>query len=110
MIVEDNIPFRTLFKGELLSRFSSMEVIEARHGEEAIKSTWFFTLSTLLSWTSDCRDKTDSSYQKIKADCPAHANHHCSSHDSPEYGKLQYDVEPVALLAKIPSNGRRFLH
>ena len=37
MIVEDNIPFRKMLKGELLSRFPSMEVIEAGSGEEAFK-------------------------------------------------------------------------
>jgi CheY-like chemotaxis protein len=35
LIVEDNVSFRKLFKGELLSRFPSMEVIEAGNGEEA---------------------------------------------------------------------------
>ena len=35
MIVEDNVSFRKLFKGELLSRFPSMEVIEAGNGQEA---------------------------------------------------------------------------
>jgi DNA-binding NarL/FixJ family response regulator len=35
MIVEDNISFRKLFKGELLYRFPSMEVIEAGNGQEA---------------------------------------------------------------------------
>jgi len=35
MIVEDNVSFRKLFRGELLSRFPSMEVIEAGNGEEA---------------------------------------------------------------------------
>ena len=37
MIVEDNISFRKMFEGGLLSRFPSMEVIEAGNGEEAFK-------------------------------------------------------------------------
>ena len=37
LIVEDNVSFRKLFKGELLSRFPSMEVIEAGSGEEALE-------------------------------------------------------------------------
>jgi len=37
MTVEDNLPFREMFKGQLLSEFPSMEVIEAGNGEEAFK-------------------------------------------------------------------------
>ena len=37
MTVEDNLPFRKMFKGHLLSEFPSMEVIEAGNGEEAFK-------------------------------------------------------------------------
>lgn len=37
MIVEDNIPFREMFKGALLSQFPSTEVIEAGNGEETFK-------------------------------------------------------------------------
>jgi len=38
MMVEDNIPFREAFKRELLSRFPSLEFIEAGNGEEALKN------------------------------------------------------------------------
>jgi DNA-binding NarL/FixJ family response regulator len=37
MTVEDNLPFRETFKGNLLSEFPSMEMIEAANGEEAFK-------------------------------------------------------------------------
>ena len=37
MTVEDNLPFREMFKGHLLSEFPSMEIIEATNGEEAFK-------------------------------------------------------------------------
>jgi DNA-binding NarL/FixJ family response regulator len=37
MTVEDNLPFRETFKGNLLSEFPSMEMIEAANGEEALK-------------------------------------------------------------------------
>ena len=37
MTIEDNIPFREMFKNNLLSKFPSMEVIEAANGEEAFK-------------------------------------------------------------------------
>jgi len=37
MTVEDNIPFRETFKGNLLSEIPSMEIIEAATGEEAFK-------------------------------------------------------------------------
>ena len=37
MTVEDNLFFRETFKGNLLSEFPSMEIIEAGNGEEAFK-------------------------------------------------------------------------
>ena len=37
MIVEDNVSFREMLKGGLLSQFPSMEVIEAGNGEEAFR-------------------------------------------------------------------------
>ena len=37
MTVEDNLPFREMFKGNLASEFPSMEIIEAANGEEAFK-------------------------------------------------------------------------
>jgi DNA-binding NarL/FixJ family response regulator len=37
MIVEDNLLFREMFKGDLLSEFPSMEIMEAANGEEAFK-------------------------------------------------------------------------
>lgn len=37
MIVEDNIPFREMFKSGLLSELPSMHVIEAGNGEEAFQ-------------------------------------------------------------------------
>jgi DNA-binding NarL/FixJ family response regulator len=38
MLVEDNLPFRKTFKGDLLSQFPSVQVIEATNGEEALKN------------------------------------------------------------------------
>jgi DNA-binding NarL/FixJ family response regulator len=37
MTVEDNLLFRAAFKGNLLSEFPSMEIIEAANGEETFK-------------------------------------------------------------------------
>jgi DNA-binding NarL/FixJ family response regulator len=37
MTVEGNLPFREMFKRNLLSEFPSMEVIEAANGKEAFK-------------------------------------------------------------------------
>lgn len=37
MIVEDNVRFRELLRGELLSKYPSMEVVEAGSGEEALR-------------------------------------------------------------------------
>jgi DNA-binding NarL/FixJ family response regulator len=37
MIVEDNLLFREMFKGDLLSQFPSMQVTEAANGEEAFR-------------------------------------------------------------------------
>jgi len=37
MVVEDNLSFRQVVKGELSSQFPSMEVIDVGNGEEALK-------------------------------------------------------------------------
>lgn len=37
MLVEDYLPFRETFRGNLLSEFPSMQVIEAKNGQEAFK-------------------------------------------------------------------------
>ena len=38
LVVEDSIPFRTIFKNELLSQFPSAGVVEAGSGEEALET------------------------------------------------------------------------
>jgi DNA-binding NarL/FixJ family response regulator len=48
MIVEDNIPFREMFKGSLLSEFPSMEVIEAGNGEEAFKKLSSYSIDLIF--------------------------------------------------------------
>jgi len=48
MTVEDNLPFREMFKGHLLSEFPSMEVIEAANGEEAFKGLASYTIDLVF--------------------------------------------------------------
>jgi len=48
MIVEDNVSFRKLSKGELSSRFPSMQVIEAENGEEVFKGLASYPLEPIL--------------------------------------------------------------
>ena len=48
MIVEDNDSFRKLSKGELSSRFPSMQVIEAENGEEVFKGLASYPFELIL--------------------------------------------------------------
>jgi len=48
MTVEDNLPFRQMFKGHLLSEFPSIKVIEAANGEEAFKGLAFYPIDLVF--------------------------------------------------------------
>jgi two-component system OmpR family response regulator len=88
MIVEDNVPFRKLFKDELLSRFPSMEVIEARNGEEAFRALASSPIDLIFM---DIRLPGQNGLQltrKIKADRHDMPIIIVSSHDSSEYREI----------------------
>ena len=85
MIVEDNVPFRKLFKGELLSRFPSMEVFEARNGEEAFKALASSPIDLIFMDIRLPRQNGLQLTRKIKADRQDMPIIIVSGHDSSEY-------------------------
>ena len=85
MTVEDNLPFREMFKGHLLSEFPSMEVIEAANGEEAFKGLASYPIDLVFM---DIRLPGESGLKltrKIKANYKDVAIAMLTSHDLTEY-------------------------
>jgi DNA-binding NarL/FixJ family response regulator len=85
MIVEDHIAFREMFKGDLLSQFPSMEVIEAGNGEEAFKKLASYPIDLIFM---DIRLPGESGLEltrKIKANYKDVTIAMLTSYDSAEY-------------------------
>jgi len=85
MTVEDNLPFREMFKGHLLSEFPSMEVIEAANGDEAFKGLASYPIDLVFM---DIRLPGESGLKltrKIKANYKDVTIAMLTSHDSAEY-------------------------
>lgn len=85
LIVEDSSIYRILLKETLLSRFPSMEIIEATNGQQAlqkISSTCpdFIFMDIKLPGESGLELT-----KKIKADCPQMIIIILTSYDLPEY-------------------------
>ena len=124
MLVEDNIPFRRLLKGGMLSEFPSMQVIEAGNGDEAFKELASYPIDLIFM---DIRLPGENGLEltrKIKA------KHHdipiiiVTSYDLPEYreaaikcgaggfiGKYSFNAETVSAMIKCheeaKQNGRK---
>lgn len=67
MTVEDNLPFREMFKGLFLSTFPSMEVIEAADGEEAFKRLASYPIDLIFMDIKLPRESGLELTRKIKA-------------------------------------------
>ena len=85
MIVEDSIPFRTVFKNELLSQFPLMEVIEAGSGEEALKRLGSHPVDLAFMDIGLPGQNGLEVTKRIKADYPGTPIAILTSHDLPEY-------------------------
>ncbi len=85
MTVEDNLPFREMLKGHLLSEIPSMEVIEAANGEEAFKGLASYPIDLVFM---DIRLPGENGLEltrKIKSQYKDVAIAMVTSHDSAEY-------------------------
>jgi DNA-binding NarL/FixJ family response regulator len=85
MTVEDHISFRTVLKNELLSKFPSMEVIEAGSGEEALEKLGSHPMDLVFM---DIKLPGQNGFEvtkKIKADYPDTRVAFLTSHNLPEY-------------------------
>jgi DNA-binding NarL/FixJ family response regulator len=113
MLVEDNIPFRQVFKGGLLSEFPSMRVIEAGNGEEAFKELASYPIDLIFM---DIRLPGENGLEltrKIKAKYHDNPIIIVTSYDLPEYreaaikcgadgfiGKNSIDTEIISAMIK----------
>jgi DNA-binding NarL/FixJ family response regulator len=120
MLVEDDIPFRQIFKGVLLSQFPSMQVIEAGNGEEAFKELASYPIDLIFM---DIRLPGENGLEltrKIKA------KHHdipiiiVTIYDLPEYreaaikcgaggfiGKYSFNIETISAMIKCHQEAKR---
>jgi CheY-like chemotaxis protein len=108
MIVEDSIPFRTLFKGELLSQFPSTQVIEAGRGEEALKRFGSHPVDLVFMDIGLPGQNGLEVTKRIKADHPDTTIAILTGYDLPEYRKLPSDVEPVVHWKRFLQMGEIF--
>lgn len=124
MLVEDNILFRQMFKGGLLSEFPSTKVIEAGNGEEAFKELASYPIDLIFMDIGLPGGNGLELTRKIKA------KHHdlpiiiVTSYDLPEYreaavkcgaggfiGKYSFNIETISAMIKChqeaKQNGRK---
>lgn len=100
LIIEDSIFFRQLLKETLLSRFPSMEVLEAGNGEEALKK--IETLPPDLVFM-DIKLPGDSGLEltrKIRAQYPNIPIIILTSYDLPEYREAAREYQADHFLSK----------
>jgi DNA-binding NarL/FixJ family response regulator len=85
MTIEDNLPFREMFKGHLLSEFPSMEVIEAADGEEAFKGLASYPIDLVFMDIGLPGESGLDLTRKIKAKYKDVTITMLTSYDLPEY-------------------------
>jgi YesN/AraC family two-component response regulator len=88
LIVEDSTQFKQILKDILLARFPSMEVIEARDGEEALEKI-DSSCPDIIFMDIKLPGKNGLELtKKIKADCPEMVIVILTSYDLPEYREV----------------------
>jgi DNA-binding NarL/FixJ family response regulator len=87
MLVEDNAPFREMVRDDILSRFSSINVIEASNGEEAFKGLASYPIDLTFMDIGLQGQNGLVLTQKIKSDNQDDAVVMLSGYDSDEYRK-----------------------
>jgi DNA-binding NarL/FixJ family response regulator len=85
LIVEDNFPFRKVFRSELLSQFPSTEVVEAGSGEEALEKIGSHPADLVLMDIGLPGQNGLEVTQRIKADHPDTTITILTGYDLPEY-------------------------
>jgi DNA-binding NarL/FixJ family response regulator len=85
LTVEDSIPFRKVFKSELLSQFPSMEVIEAGSGEEAFERLGSHPVDLVFMDIGLPGQSGLEVTERIKADHPDTTITILTGYDLPEY-------------------------
>ena len=85
LLVEDSIPFRTVIKNELLSKFPSIEVMEAGSGEEALEKLGSRPMDLVLMDIGLPGQSGLEVTKRIKADYPDTTISILTSYNLPEY-------------------------
>jgi len=85
MIVEDNISFREMFKGRLLTQFPSTEVGEAGSGEEALRRLGSYAFDLVFMDIHLPGENGLKTTRKIKAEWKDVPVIIITSYDMPEY-------------------------
>jgi len=88
LIVEDSTQFKQILKDILLARFPSMEVIEARDGEEALEKIDSSCPDIIFMDIKLPGENGLELTKKIKADCPEMIIVILTSYDLPEYREV----------------------
>ncbi len=101
MIVEDSIPFRTVFKNELLSQFPSTEVVEAGSGEEAIKRLGFHPVDLVFMDIGLPGQNGLEVTKRIKADYPGVPIIILTTYDLPEFKEAAIRCGASGFLSKL---------
>jgi DNA-binding NarL/FixJ family response regulator len=104
MIVEDNIPFREVFKGVLLSQFPSMQVIEAGNGEEAFKKLASYPIDLIFMNIGLPGQNGLELTRKIKDDRQDIPIIIVSGYDTPEYWKAAIQCGANCFISKDSLN------
>src|SRR3990172_7417339 len=100
MIVEDSIPFLTLFKDELLSQFPSTEVIEAGRGEEALNRFGAHPVDLVFMDIGLPGQSGLEVTKRIKADHPDTTISILTSYNLPEYREAAIRCGASCFIAK----------
>ena len=119
MIVEDNIPFREMFKGGLLSQFPPMEVVEAGNGEEAFNKLASYPIDLVFMDIKLPGQNGLELTRKIKAERPNIPVIIVTGYNLPEYreaaircgascfiAKDSLDMESISTIVKCYQNAK----
>ena len=100
LLVEDSISFRTVIKNELLSKFPSIEVMEAGSGEEALEKLGSRPMDLVFMDIGLPGQSGLEVTKRIKADYPDTTISILTSYNLPEYREAAIRCGASCLIAK----------
>ena len=100
LIVEDNATFRQSFKETLHGEFSSMEILEASNGEEALRQAEAFHPELIFMDIKLPDENGLSLTKKIKTKYPGTTVIILTSYDLPEYREAAHQSKADSFITK----------